>query len=104
MSPAFLATVGRIFEKANVTVDWFHVVQLFTKALRWAVLKAADGKLTTKPPAGGSPALSATPVNASAGQAILDPVRKALETFENHLHRTSFSAGPRPTPTPASKG
>ena len=65
MSPAFLAAIGETFEQANVTVDWFHVVQLFTKAvdevrkaeakhntmpkaLRWAVLKAADGKLTTK--------------------------------------------------------
>ncbi len=26
-------------------------------------------------------------MNASAGQAVLEPVRKALETFENHLHR-----------------
>src|SRR4051795_11531815 len=51
------------FETATVTVDWFHVVQLFTKAvdevrraevkrsklpkaLRWAVLKRADGRLT----------------------------------------------------------
>ena len=52
----------------TVTVDWFHVVQLFTeavdavrkaeakhttmpKALRWAVLKAADRGLTEKPAA-----------------------------------------------------
>lgn len=66
MSPAFLAAIGKNFPEANVTVDWFHVVQLFTKALdeirkteakqhklpkatRWAVLKAADGnRLTTK--------------------------------------------------------
>ncbi len=56
MSPAFLAAVKEEFERANVTVDWFHVVQLFTKAVddvrklehqqnklpkatRWAVLK-----------------------------------------------------------------
>ena len=48
-----------------MTVDWFHVVQLFTtavdqvrkaeakqsclqKSLRWAVLKVADGKLTDR--------------------------------------------------------
>jgi transposase len=60
MSPAFLAAISKSFPKANVTVDWFHVVQLFTKAVddvrkeeakenkmpkatRWAVLKAADG-------------------------------------------------------------
>ena len=65
MSPAFLAAVGEEFPGATVTVDWFHVVQLFTKAVdavrkaertlvrmpaatRWAVLKAADGKLTAK--------------------------------------------------------
>ena len=33
MSPAFLAAIGETFEQANVTVDWFHVVQLFTKAV-----------------------------------------------------------------------
>lgn len=65
MSPAFLAAVGEEFPGATVTVDWFHVMQLFTKAVdavrkaerkqvqmpaatRWAVLKAADGKLTDK--------------------------------------------------------
>lgn len=66
MSPAFLAAIGESFPSANITVDWFHVVQLFTKAvdevrkaeakqhklpkaIRWAVLKAADGnRLTVK--------------------------------------------------------
>lgn len=66
MSPAFLAAVGKDFPGATVTVDWFHVVQLFTKAVddvrkaerrlvrmpaatRWAVLKAHDGgRLTEK--------------------------------------------------------
>jgi transposase len=63
MSGAFIAAIGENFETATVTVDWFHVVQLFTKAvdevrraevkrsklpkaLRWAVLKRADGRLT----------------------------------------------------------
>lgn len=63
MSGAFIAAVGESFANAAVTVDWFHVVQLFTKAvdevrraearhstlpkaLRWAVLKRADGRLT----------------------------------------------------------
>ena len=63
MSGAFIAAIGENFETATVTVDWFHVVQLFTKAvdevrraevkrsklpkaLRWAVLKRADGHLT----------------------------------------------------------
>ncbi len=139
MSPAFLAAIGETFAQANVTVDWFHVVQLFTKAvddvrkaeakhntmpkaLRWAVLKAADGKLTTKQ-AAALAELEATDLftatawrikeklrwirNAEtvqaarwritsfirhareciAGQAILEPVRKALATFEKHLER-----------------
>jgi transposase len=66
MSPAFLAALAREFPQAAVSVDWFHVVQLFTRAVdevrkaerrhapmpaaaRWAVLKAADGgRLTHK--------------------------------------------------------
>jgi len=56
MSPVFLAAVQDEFGEANVTVDWFHVVQMFTGAVdevrkmerkqnkrpgatRWAVLK-----------------------------------------------------------------
>jgi transposase len=63
MSPAFLAALATSFPKAAVTVDWFHVVQLFTtavdqvrkaearsrqlpKAIRWAVLRAGDANLT----------------------------------------------------------
>ena len=139
MSPAFLAAIGETFEQANVTVDWFHVVQLFTKAvddvrkaeakhntmpkaLRWAVLKAADGKLTSKQ-AAALAELEATDLftatawrikeklrwirnaetvqaarwritafirharNRLAGEVLLEPVRKALETFERHLGR-----------------
>ena len=139
MSPAFLAAIGETFEQANVTVDWFHVVQLFTKAvdevrkaeakhntmpkaLRWAVLKAADGKLTTKQ-AVALAELEATDLftatawrikeklrwirnaktvqaarwritafirharNRLAGEVLLEPVRKALKTFERHLGR-----------------
>ncbi|CAO0821159.1 transposase [Desulfarculales bacterium] len=66
MSLAFLVAIGESFPGANVTLDWFHVVQLSTtavdevrkaeakerklsKATRWAVLKAADGgRLTEK--------------------------------------------------------
>lgn len=65
MSPVFLAAIGKEFPAAAVTVDWFHVVQLFTRAVddvrkaeyklvkmpaatRCAVLKASDGKLTDK--------------------------------------------------------
>jgi len=63
MSPAFLAALAQDFPNAAVTVDWFHVVQLFTtavdqvrkaearhrtlpKSTRWAVLKAGDRNLT----------------------------------------------------------
>lgn len=63
MSGAFISSVKTHFKNADQTVDWFHVVQLFTKAVdevrrieaksmampkttRWAVLKNADGKLT----------------------------------------------------------
>src|SRR3546814_16105977 len=65
MAPAFLVAVGETFPDASVTVDWFHVVQLFTRALdevrksearlvkmptavRWAVLKAKEKNLTAK--------------------------------------------------------
>ena len=63
MSPAFLAALAEGFPNAAVTVDWFHVVQLFTTAVdevrkaearsrklptatRWAVLKAGERHLT----------------------------------------------------------
>lgn len=63
MSPSFLSGVKENFKEAKVTVDWFHVVQLFTRAVdkvrrkedkdkkfpkgaRWATLKNADGPLT----------------------------------------------------------
>ena len=63
MSGAFIAAINENFENAAITVDWFHVVQLFTKAvdevrraearhsklpkaLRWAILKRAEGRLT----------------------------------------------------------
>ena len=63
MSKAFLSATEETFRNSHVTVDWFHVVQLFTKATdevrraearehklpngtRWAILKGADGKLT----------------------------------------------------------
>lgn len=137
MSPAFLAAVGETFPEAEITVDWFHVVQLFTravdqvrkaeakqtrmpKALRWAVLKAADRSLTDKQ-ANALVELEATDLftatawrikeklrwirkaesvqaarwritafirharDGLADEAILEPVRKALETFEKHL-------------------
>lgn len=66
LSQAFLSGVAENLPNAEVTVDWFHIVQTFTKALdevrkkerrekghpkalRWAVLKHLDnGNLTAK--------------------------------------------------------
>lgn len=59
MSPAFLSGVSEQLPNAQITVDWFHIVQIFTRALdevrkqenrvtplpkhlRWAVLKKGD--------------------------------------------------------------
>ncbi|CAO0822581.1 hypothetical protein DFAR_3180009 [Desulfarculales bacterium] len=33
MLPASLVSLGESFSGANVTVDWFHVIQLFTTAV-----------------------------------------------------------------------
>jgi len=63
MSSAFIASVKTHFPDSEVTVDWFHVVQLFSKALdevrraeakrcslpkatRWATLKGAEKEFT----------------------------------------------------------
>jgi transposase len=139
ISAAFLAAVSETFDQAAVTVDWFHVVQLFTKAvdavrraeakqtklpkaLRWAILKRADGRLTQAQAdalaeletSGLSTAIAwrikemlrwirkADGVQAArwrithflrhathllADDPILDPVRKALTSFEKHRQR-----------------
>lgn len=59
MSGAFLSTVSNHLPEAQITVDWFHIVQQFTQAvddvrkqegriqrmpsrLRWAMLKRGD--------------------------------------------------------------
>jgi transposase len=65
MSKAFISGSEEQFQNAVVVVDWFHVVQLFNKAVdevrrlessmnkmpqgtRWAVLKKAEGDLSEK--------------------------------------------------------
>ncbi len=65
MSRAFISGIEEQFSKAEVVVDWFHVVKLFNSAVdevrrkesrknsmpqgtRWAVLKASDGALTER--------------------------------------------------------
>lgn len=139
MSAAFIAAVGERFDQAAITVDWLHVVQLFTKALdevrraearqakppkalRRAVLKKADGK-TTEAQAKAlaeledsdlftaiawrikeKPRWTAKAETAHAARwritsfprharelldptPVLDPVRRALATFETHTGR-----------------
>lgn len=139
MSPAFLSAAGKNFKSAAVTVDWFHVVQLFTKAVdqvrrleakdrsmpkgaRWTVLKALETPRTNRQEdalqelvESGFATARAFRVKellrwfrkAETSQAakwratrfvrhaqeyveedpLLEPVRKALATFEKHLPR-----------------
>jgi transposase len=64
MSQAFLSGVAEHLPKADITVDWFHIVQTFTKrldevrkkerreqghpkSLRWALLKSLDNENLT---------------------------------------------------------
>ncbi len=139
MSAAFLAAAGEAFPNAAVTVDWFHVVQLFTaavdqvrraeasrrtlpKATRWATLKRPEALTDAQRHAleeletGGFATAEAyrakemlrwvrharTPQAArwrltnfirhisrrlGAADAVLDPVRKAVETVRNQAPR-----------------
>ena len=65
MSGSFISGIKAHFANSAITVDWFHVVQLFSKAVdevrrkeakmasmpkavRWATLKAAESELTEK--------------------------------------------------------
>jgi transposase len=139
MSPAFIAAVCDEFPSAALTVDWFHVVQLFTKGMddvrkleaktvklpdgtRWATLKGLETKKNEEQQAAlhelferGLATATAFRVKemlrwvreADTRQAarwratnfirtarelvgentLLDPIRKALATFEGHLER-----------------
>ncbi|WP_419593247.1 ISL3 family transposase [Thiolapillus sp.] len=140
MSPAFLTGIKESLPQAEVTVDWFHIVQTFTRALdevrkqeahvkplpkhlRWSVLKRGDADhLTTNQlkalaellDQGLDTAtawrikerldwirLAKTPraarwrITRFIGYAreiigdseLLEPVRKALATLENHAER-----------------
>lgn len=65
MSPSFLSAAAKEFKEAQVTVDWLHVVKLFTEALekvrrneqkqdgfpksvRWAILKGQEKEKTAR--------------------------------------------------------
>ena len=67
MSGAFISGIKAHFANSTHTVDWFHVVQLFTRAVdevrraeskrvtlpkasRWAILKKAEGRFTSRQP------------------------------------------------------
>ena len=139
MSPAFLAAAEETFGNAAVTVDWFHVVQIFTKALddvrrleakvvklpkgtRWAVLKGME-KFRTLDQAAALKELEERGLATATAfrvkellrwvreaesrrgarwrasrffdfareivgdSELLEPVRKALNTFQEHLPR-----------------
>lgn len=139
MSPAFLAAAEETFPNASVTVDWFHVVQIFTKALdevrrleakvvrlpkatRWAVLKGMETERSDEQVAALKELEERGLATATAFRVkellrwvreadtrrgarwratrffefardlvakcpLLGPVRKALNTFEEHLPR-----------------
>ena len=138
MSPAFIAAATDEFPNSSVTVDWFHVVKLFTDAMesvrreeskeqtmpkgaRWAILKG-DLALTDKQRAAleelqGCGFHTATAFRVkellrwvrkadtrqgarwrasrflkfarklTGNEPILEPVRNALNTFEEHTSR-----------------
>src|SRR5487761_1420273 len=102
MSVAFLAAAAETFPRAAVTVDWFHVVQIFTTAvekvrraeamLRWvreaATPQAARWRLTHFLNHIGARLddRDATEGADKAGS-ILDPVRDAVETVRRHARR-----------------
>jgi transposase len=54
MSPAFLAAIPENFENATQTVDWFHVVQLFTRAVDAVQGRAQSGEAARGHPLGGA--------------------------------------------------
>ena len=139
MSPAFIAAAYGQFPNATLTVDWFHVVQLFTKGMddvrklearkvslpngtRWTTLKGRETKRTDSQQAAlqelferGLATATAFRVkemlrwvreaNTTQGarwratnflrkarelvaeDALLIPMRKVLNTFEEHLPR-----------------
>ena len=139
MSPAFIAGVCDEFPIAALTVDWFHVVQLFTKGMdevrklearkvklpegtRWATLKGLETEKTDTQMAALQELIERGLATATAFRvkemlrwvneadtrqgarwratnflqkarelvakdSLLAPMRKALNTFEEHLPR-----------------
>ena len=68
MSPAFLAAVQNEFGEANVTVDWFHVVQLFTRAVD--DVRKQEQKTNKLPKATRSAVLKGSGLTSAQAQAL----------------------------------
>ena len=99
MSKAFLSATKEEFPTANVTVDWFHVVQLFTKAVD--DVRKEERKLGQHPKSLRWIRKAETPraarwrlthfikyAKSELGNCqILEPMRKAVSTVENHADR-----------------
>lgn len=95
MSQAFLSGVKQYLHNANVTIDWFHIVQKFVKAVddtrklehrnvglpkgaRFAVLKSKSKRLTSRQAAALSALLEMKSETASAWQ-----IKEALGWIRN---------------------
>jgi transposase len=116
MSPAFLAAVAENFPNAAITVDWFHVVQLFTTAVdrvrnltdhqRIALAELETGGFATAAAyrakemlrwirQADSPQAARWRITRFINHIglgldpgpLLDPVRRALNTFASHVER-----------------
>ena len=73
MSAAFLAAAAETFPQAAVTVDWFHVVQLFTTAVE--KVRRAEAHRRTMPKGAGWAALTRP-------EALTERQRQALDQLE----------------------
>lgn len=103
MSLSFLIVVKDEFPKANVTVDWFHVVQLYTRAVddvrkRMTCQKLLAGRVkeklrwireakTTQANCWRVTNFIKFTLNETGSSNALEPVRKVLTTLEKHSER-----------------
>ena len=108
MSPAFLSGIAKHLPSAEVTVDWFHIVQTFTKALDTVRKKerrekehgaTADAwvikeklRWIQKAPTARAARWRITHYlkvmqEAVTGQPLLKPMAKALMTLERHAEQ-----------------
>ncbi len=83
MSGSFVAGEGEDFKNAEVTVDWFHVVQLFTKAV--AGVRKAEARVRELPESTGWGVLKARETAKTQSQA------EALKELENEAYATGLA-------------